>query len=120
MAVRGVRSSWETLATNSVRTCSSRRSSVISWRMMTTPGSSPGKRRGTACTFRTRSEGSGSLISRLTTSPSATAPLVQQDDVVVAVGGDPPLDHGVEDGGGLGLLTLEIVDLLAEAPRHDV
>ena len=67
MAVRGVRSSWETLATNSVRTCSRRRSSVMSWRMMTTPGSSPVKRRGTACTCRTRSGGSGSLISRLTT-----------------------------------------------------
>ena len=60
------------------------------------------------------------LHAGLAQAEDAAGPLVQQEDVVVAVGGDDPLDHGVEDGGGLGLLALEIVDLLAEAPRHDV
>ena len=38
MQVSGVRSSWETLATNSLRTRSSRRSSVTSWSTSRTPG----------------------------------------------------------------------------------
>ena len=43
MQVSGVRSSWETLATNSLRTRSSRRSSVTSWSTRRTPAA-PGPR----------------------------------------------------------------------------
>src|SRR2546429_677432 len=52
MAVSGVRSSWETLATNSARTRSSRRSSVTSCSTRTTPG--PCRAKGTATAWARR------------------------------------------------------------------
>ena len=49
-----------------------------------------------------------------------SGPLVDEDDVVVTVGSDNAFDHRVEDCGRLGLLLLEIADLLPEAPGHDI
>ena len=41
-------------------------------------------------------------------------PLVHEQDVIVAVHRDHALHHAVEDGGDLGLLLREVLDLLAE------
>ena len=46
--------------------------------------------------------------------------LVHQEDVVVAVHRDHALHHAVEDGGGLGLLLGEVLDLLAQPGREHV
>src|SRR5712692_9822046 len=149
MAVSGVRSSCETLATNSVRTCSSRRSSVTSCRTMTTPTSSTARRSGTAFTCTRRStelamrdaalarrpalakhlvqlrvaddlEEGFSLAARRVEAEHGPRPLVHQEDDVAAVDGNDAFDHAVEDRGGLRLLVPEIVDLLPEPRRQAV
>ncbi|OGL21433.1 MAG: hypothetical protein A3G44_11665 [Candidatus Rokubacteria bacterium RIFCSPLOWO2_12_FULL_73_47] len=47
-------------------------------------------------------------------------PLVHQEDRVAPVHREHALDHAVEDRGRLGLLLLEVADLLAEPPHHRV
>src|SRR5439155_968531 len=47
-------------------------------------------------------------------------PLVDQEDRVVTVHREHALDHLVEDRGGLRLLLLEVLDLLAQPRRHRV
>ena len=46
--------------------------------------------------------------------------LVHEHDALVRVHRDHALDHAVEDGGGLGALLLEVVDLLAQPGHHHV
>ena len=155
MAVSGVRSSWDTLATNSVRTCSSRRSSVTSWSTMTTPRSSPPRaqrqRRGPRARARPAPRGAPragargrappprlvpehlvqlgvpdhleerlALAAHRAEAEDGARPLVHQQDVLVAVDRDDALDHPVEDRGDLGLLLLEVLDLLAQPRGQDV
>ena len=50
----------------------------------------------------------------------APGALVDEDDVIMAVGGDDPFDHGVEHRRRLGLLPLQVADLLPQTPRHHV
>src|SRR5206468_4247453 len=64
MAVSGVRSSWLTLATNSVRTRSRRRSAVTSWSTMTAPASPAPSGSGTALISSMRATGWPSRSSR--------------------------------------------------------
>src|SRR3989442_249913 len=73
MQVRGVRSSWETLATNSVLTRSRRRSSLTSWRTRSVPRPSGGKSTATAWAARTRWRGGPSSSSRWAGEPGAAA-----------------------------------------------
>src|SRR3989338_540150 len=47
-------------------------------------------------------------------------PLVHQEDRAAPVHSEHALDHAVEDRGRLGLLLLEVADLLAEPPHHRV